>query len=178
MKVKDNTKIFTRICLAIILAAIAFMFYKLHFKGSDVWFINSIDETYTITVEKEASLIDNSEYKRLHLGDEYTTYLLEGKNAVKFRDYFSSLKIRKLLRSSVGTKHVEDFVYYRIAITDAKGNVNRITTHGDYIVGMDDYTMLFCKPYGSNWRNGLEAVLADAEIVEYYIQDSPYVNQS
>ena len=123
MKVKDKTKIFTRICLAIILAATAFMFYKLHFKGSDVWFINSIDETYTITVEKEASLIDNSEYKRLHLGDEYTTYLLKGENAVNFRDYFSSLKIRKLLKSSVGTKHVEDFVYYRITITDAKGNV-------------------------------------------------------
>jgi len=178
MKVKDNTKIFIRICLVIIAAAIVFLFYKLHFKGSDVDFINDIDETYTVTVEKEATLIDNSEYKRLHLGDEYTTYSLKGENAVKFRDYFSSLKIRKLLKTKVGTKQVEDFVYYRITIADAKGNVNRITTHGDYIVGMDDYTMLFCKPYGSNWRDDLEAMLADAEIVEYYIQDSPYVNQS
>ena len=173
MKVKDYTKIFIRICLCIIFAAVVFLFYKLQFKGSDVLFISNIDETYTITVEKEASLIDNSEYKRLHLGDEYTTYLLKGEDAVKFKDYFSSLKIRKLIRSSVGTKHVEDFVYYRIAIADAKGNVNRVTIHGDYIVGMDDYTMLFCKPYGNSWRNELESVLADAEITEHYIEENP-----
>ena len=91
MKVRDNTKIFIRICLAIILAAVIFLFFKMQFKGSDVWFINKIDETYTITVEKEASLIDNSEYKRLHLGDEYTTYLLKGEDAVNFKDYFSRL---------------------------------------------------------------------------------------
>jgi hypothetical protein len=99
--------------------------------------------------------------------------LLKGEDAVNFKDYFSSLKIRKLLRSSVGTKHVEDYVYYRITITDAKGNENRITIHGDYIVGMDDYTILFCKPYGSQWRNGLDAVLASAEIADHYIEDNP-----
>ena len=104
MKVKDYDKNFSRLCFAVILLALCFLFYKLHFKGSDVEFINGINENYTVLVEKERTVIDNSEYKRLHLGDEFTTYKFTGKDAVKFKDYFCNLKIRKLLRSSVGTK--------------------------------------------------------------------------
>ncbi|MBR2027651.1 MAG: hypothetical protein IKA10_01515 [Oscillospiraceae bacterium] len=176
MKVKDNTKLFTRICLAIILIAVVFLVYKLHFKGSDVDFISSINENYTITVEKEVTLIDNTDYKRLHVGDEFTTYQLTGDKAVEFKDVISSLKIRRLLRTSVSTKHVEDFVWYRITVVSDSGEKYTFSSHGDYM-NIDDYTMFFCKPYG-NWRDKLDAVLADAEIVEYYIQNSPYVNQS
>ena len=169
MKVKDNTKIFTRICLAIILVAVAFLVYKLHFKGSDVDFISNINENYTITVEKEVTLIDNTDYKRLHIGNEFTTYELKGENVIKFKDVFSDFKIRKLLRTSISNKKIEDYVWYRISIVSDSGREYKITTHGDHIVGMEDYAIFFCKPYG-NWRDKIEAVLADAEIVEHRVE--------
>ena len=168
MKVKDNTKTFIRICLAIILVAVVFLVYKLHFKGSDVDFISNINENYTITIEKEVTLIDNTDYKRLHIGDEFTTYQLAGDKAVEFKDVISSLKIRKLLRSSVSTKHVEDFVWYKITVISNNGEKYNFSTHGDYM-NIDDYTMFFCKPYG-NWRENLDAVLADAEVVEHRVE--------
>ena len=108
MKIKNNTKIFTRICFAIILVAIAFLFYKLHFKGSDVPFISSISEDYTVTVEKQQAIIDNGEYKRLQLGEEYTTYKFEGEDVIVFKEAFSSLRMRKLLRINVKT---HSFIY-------------------------------------------------------------------
>ena len=165
MKVRDNTKIFIRICLAIILVAVAFLVYKLHFKGSDVDFINYIDKNTTISVKREATLLSEN---RTHLGDEITTYILTGEDAENFKECFSSFKMRKLLRSKTSVKNRDDFVYYHITFSDGVKDFY-IRTHGDYL-NMHEYTIFTCKVQSKNWRDKLDAVLANAEIVEHRVE--------
>lgn len=137
----------------------------LGFNGRHIDFIADIDENSVVTVTREITLLDEN---RISLGTDYTSYNLSGKNAVEFKEIFSSFRMRKLLRTKTQIKHREDFVYYRITIDDGTTEF-QITTHGDYLV-MPDHTILFCKLQSRNWRDKLNCVLDNSTVLESYTE--------